>query len=157
MVPSGGIAKRRFLPHGDYSNISNCQKNILAILRGTFTIFFCGISKQLCNYSTISLGPPNDVLWNPKVPRIPVWETLTQAIVLSHRAVWLLLNQTDFQTSSLPMLPTRLQLRRCYKDQAFRNSQRLWNLEVQYCIRIKWHSNEVNTVHTSHMCVQYPF
>ena len=38
--------------------------------------FFCCISKQLCIYSTISLWTPNGVLWNPKVPRNPEWETL---------------------------------------------------------------------------------
>jgi hypothetical protein len=34
----------------------------------------------LCIYFTISLGTRNDVLWNPKIPRNPVWETLTYII-----------------------------------------------------------------------------
>ena len=63
---------RRLLAHWDYSN---CRTKILAIFRGIFTIF-CGISQQLCIYSTISLGIHNAVLWNPKVPRNTVWETL---------------------------------------------------------------------------------
>ena len=38
--------------------------------------FFCGISKSLCIYSTISLETPNGVLCNPEVPRNPDQETL---------------------------------------------------------------------------------
>ena len=33
------ILKRRFLAQGDYSNISNCRTEILAIFRGMFIIF----------------------------------------------------------------------------------------------------------------------
>ena len=77
-IPKNKIIKRRLLVHEDYSNIFQCQTNILTIFRGIF-IIFCGISKQLCIYSTISLGTPNDVLWNPGVPRKLVWETLVYA------------------------------------------------------------------------------
>ena len=73
--------KRGFLADGDYSNISNCRTKILAIFRGIF-IIFCGISKYLCIYSSISIGTPNDVLCNPKVPRNPVWETLLSPVFL---------------------------------------------------------------------------
>jgi hypothetical protein len=33
------LLKRRLLGHGDYSNISNCRRKILAIFRGIFIIF----------------------------------------------------------------------------------------------------------------------
>ena len=55
---------RQLLAHGDYSYIFNCRTKILAKFRGMF-IIFCGISKQLCIYSTLFLGTPNDVLWDP--------------------------------------------------------------------------------------------
>ena len=48
----------------DGSNICNCRTRAVA----TF-IIFCGISKYLRIYSTISLEAPNGVVWNPKVPR----------------------------------------------------------------------------------------
>jgi hypothetical protein len=52
------------------------DKNSRHILR--YIHNFCGISKHLCICSSISRGFPNEVLWNPNVPRKPVWETLIE-------------------------------------------------------------------------------
>ena len=41
--------------HGDYSNFSNSRTKIPAMFQDKF-IIFCGISKLLCIYSTISCG-----------------------------------------------------------------------------------------------------
>ena len=78
-IPRNPCLWKELLAHGGYSNISNCRTRIIAIFRGIF-IIFCGISKQLCSYSTISLKTPNGALWNGKVPRTPVWETLVWTI-----------------------------------------------------------------------------
>ena len=77
--------KRRLLAHWDYSNISNCRTKILEIFRGIF-IIFCGVSKYLRIYSTISRGNPEDGMWNP------VWETLQRIEEPRH------LQQSSFST-----------------------------------------------------------
>ena len=38
-------------------------------------------------YSAISFGTPNDVLWNPKVPRNPVWETLPWVMQITGKSL----------------------------------------------------------------------
>ena len=42
----------------------NCRTKIFAIFPRMF-IICCSISKQVCIYTTISLGTPDCVLWNP--------------------------------------------------------------------------------------------
>jgi hypothetical protein len=50
------------------------RKSITArLLSGKLYVKICYI---FCIYSTISRGTPDDVLWNPRVPGNPVWETL---------------------------------------------------------------------------------
>ena len=44
--------------------VKNCN-----YIQGHICNFSRVISKQLCIYTTVSRGTPNDVLWNPKVPR----------------------------------------------------------------------------------------
>ena len=90
----GGI-KRRLLAHEDYSNISNCRTKIVTIF-----IIFCGISKQLRIDSTISLGTLNDALWNPKVPRNPVLETLVYTHT-TNRRYKILATERRLNTTSL--------------------------------------------------------
>jgi hypothetical protein len=57
-------------------------QNVLAILWGIFIISW-GISKYLCICSTVSVGTSDDVLWNSKVLRNPVRETLVCRIAFS--------------------------------------------------------------------------
>jgi hypothetical protein len=49
------------------------RKSITARLSGKFYVKICYI---FYIYYTISRGTPDDVLWNPRVPGNPYWETL---------------------------------------------------------------------------------
>jgi hypothetical protein len=54
------------------------RKSITArLLSGKLYVKICYI---FCIYSTISRGTPDDVLWNPRVPWKPGWETLLWTI-----------------------------------------------------------------------------
>jgi hypothetical protein len=49
------------------------RKSITArLLSGKFYVKIC----YIYIYSTISRGTPEDILWNPRVPGNPGWETL---------------------------------------------------------------------------------
>jgi hypothetical protein len=56
------------------------RKSITArLLSGNFYVKICCIYFiyiYIYIYSTISRGTPDDVLWNPRVPGNPGWETL---------------------------------------------------------------------------------
>jgi hypothetical protein len=54
------------------------RKSITArLLLGKFHVKICYI---FYIYSTISRGTPDDVLWNPRVPGNPGWETLLESL-----------------------------------------------------------------------------